>query len=306
MQFVVDNKIIQLLISESPLLLNNPNLSPTSHLLALKWPSLFTYLGLETLFAALPVFGPSQVIFEACVTILKDNQEKDVFYMYDRLFTEKVREIQALPQIQAPFLLQKLQEQRKQLPSLEALLDTTLDSYEAAFAAHASWTMHDLILYLAWDRMCLCVARLLDYQLEEPRFIKNLQVLKECLVESYQHITQQGRTQPGIFRMLEALLFYQMREENIEKHTDDQWTILIQSLSLLPPQEMLADFFYIDDAIGSFNLTNSKPTVQYLTCDARCNVERRCIFVQYMLEQLKRDTPSWSYTWQSREIIYLS
>ena len=181
------------------------------------------------------------------------------------------------------------------------MLDPVLAAYETSLTENTSHTMHDLILYLAWDRMCVCMARLFDYQSTDPKFIKGIGVLRECLIESYQHIAQQARTIPSFYRMIEALFFYQVREENLQKHTAAEWTILSQSFEVLKEQDKLADFFYIDDAA----ILNQKVEEDYVTLDSPHKVNARLSLAQYMMDKLKSEVPSWGYTLHPKKIVYL-
>ncbi len=311
MQIIVDNQVIKLLVSNNPAILRNPFLfSPDSHI-SFRWPSLLEYLELGEVLSNLPAFDQAQPLFGACVSSLCANNEKeDLFYMYDRLFAENLNQINGLPQIKPSFLLQAIKEQRQKVCFLgvKSVLSSTLDDYEKALAENTSHTMHDLILYLAWDRICVCMARLFDYQSTDPNFIKGVGVLKECLIESYQHIAQQGRTTPGIYRMLEALLFYKMREENLQKHTAVEWATLSQSLNALKAQDELVDFFYIDDAVTPEEKlkTEEENSACYLTLDYPSMVNSRLSLAQYMMDKLKSEVPQWCYALRPKKIVYLS
>jgi hypothetical protein len=181
-----------------------------------------------------------------------------------------------------------------------------LAAYESALEERASQTMHDLVLYLAWDRMCVWMARLFDYQSTELKFIKGIEVLKECLIESYQHMTQQG-TSLSIYRMLEALFVYEIRQENLQKHTPEEWTTLSQSFHALTAQEGLVDFFYIDDAVvpeESLKIEEESSEC-YLILDSPDKVNSRLGFAQYMMDKLKSEVPQWNYVLRKKKIVYL-
>lgn len=294
MKVVLDNQIVKLLAHETDIA-KNPLLSNPDNQVSFGWSNLLEYLTLGSLLSNLPLFDETQPLFIACISALHANEEKEVlFYVYDQLFAENLNQIKALPQINASFLLQALKER-----PLNALLSPTLIEKEIALLNRTSDTMHDLILYLAWDRMCVSLSRLFNYQSTDPLFIKGLDVLKECLIESYQHISQQGRTVPSIYRMMEALFFYQMRDENLQKHTDAEWTLLSQSFPVLKDQNELADFFYIDDAVIS------KEEAVYLTLDSPKDVQTRLALATYMIDKLKTDVLSWNYALQPKKIVYL-
>lgn len=309
MKTIVDNQIVKLFVSNPSKILNNPLLFNENNHLSFRWPSLLEYLELGSIFSNLPAFGPDEPVFQACVLALCTNEVPEVlFHVYHRLFAEHLTQIKDLPQINPSFLLQAIKEQRQKISSLELknLLFPILDSYERSLTEKASHTMHDLILYLAWDRMCVHMARLFDYQSTDPKFIKGIGILRGCLIESYQHITQQGRTTPGIYRMFESFLFYEMREENFIKHTDAEWTSLSQSFPALKPQDELVDFFYIDDAVvPDRELKIEEENSQYLTLDSSNRINIRLSLAQYMMDKLKSEIPNWDYALRPKKIVYL-
>lgn len=209
-----------------------------------RWPSFLKYLGLGSIFSNLPPFDQTQPLFVACVSTMHANTEKEVlFYMYDRLFAEVLTQIKNLPEINAPFLLQAIEQKRKTPSFLEAekVPSALLTAYETAFKEKSADTIHDLVLYLAWDRMCVWMGSLFNFQSANPKFIQGISHLKECLIESYHHIAQQGKTSPGTYRLIEALIFYQMREENLQKHSAEDWALLNQSFRLLKNQDELVE-----------------------------------------------------------------
>ncbi|EFB40959.1 MULTISPECIES: hypothetical protein [Parachlamydia] len=299
MKIVVDNQIVKFLAHDTAKIVKDPFLSSSGNYIHFGWSSLLEYLELGSIFSSLPVFDQTQPVFKACISVLFGNEAKEILYMYDRLFAENLSQIQDLPSIKAAFLLQKMQEQRQKssFPEVEKLLLPTLASYEVALRENTSRTMRDLILYLAWDRMCVCMAHLFDHQSTDPNCIQGMQVLKECLIESYQHIAQQGQTVPGIYRMIESLFFYEMRDENLQKHTSAEWSTLNHSFRALKAQDALMDFFYIDDAIiAQENLhTEEEAFTYYLTLDSADKVNARLALAQCIMNKLNSEFPSWGY-----------
>lgn len=309
MNIIIDNQIVKIFAHDATKIVKNPFISNLDNSISFRWPSLFEYLGLGSILSNLPAFDQTTPLFTACISTLFATKDKEaLFYVYDRLFAENLNHINSLPQINAAFLLQTIKEQREKASFLEAekVLSPVLAAYEAALVEKASHTMHHLILYLAWDRMCVWIGRLFNYQSVDQKFIKGLDVLKECLIESYQHIAQQGRTSPGIFRMLETLFFYQMREENLQKHTDAEWIVLSQSFHALKAQDELLDFFYIDDAV----ISEEKLQIEegdsdyYLTLDSSESVKFRLALAQYMMDKLKAEFPQWRYVLRLKKIGY--
>lgn len=300
MELIIDNQIVKVLIHHPSSIVKHPLLVDSRNRINFRWPSLLEYLGLGSLLLSLSTFDQTHPLFVACISTLHANEEKEVFFhVYDHLFVENLNQIKALPQINPPFLLQAIKEQRQKTE----MFAPTLAAYEMALEENPSQTMHDLILYLAWDRMCIWMARLFDYQSTNPKFIKGIAIVKECLIESYQHIAQQGKTSPGIYRMLESLVFYQMREENLQKHTDSEWRMLSQSFELFKSQEELPDFFYIDDAV---TFVEREDSTCYLTLDSPDRVNSRLILAQYMIDKLKMEIPGWSYALRPSKLVYLS
>lgn len=297
MKLVVDNQIVKMFLDDAAQIMKNSFISNVDNSITLRWPSLLEYLDQGSLLANLPVFDQTNPLFQACIATLCVSEEKEVlFHIYDHLFVENLNQIKSLPQINAEFLLEAIQEKRR-----DTVLSPALESYETSLRENSSHTMHDLILYLAWDRMCVWMARLFDYQSTDPKFIKGITILKECLIESYQHIAQQGRTSPGIYRMLESLVFYEMREENLQNHTEAEWTLLSQSFQSMKVQDELIDFFYIDEEVTPVKQTKE---ICYLTSDSPKRVNSRLLLAQFMLDKLKTKVPEWSYVLHPSKIDY--
>lgn len=308
MKIVIDNHIVKSLVINNDLILRNPSLFNRDMHIIFRWPSLLEYLEQGTLFSNLPTFDQNHPLFQACISTLCSKEDREtVFHVYDSLFTEILNQISALPQINTSFLLQAIKEQRQKNSHLEVntLLFPILATYETSLMEKGSDVRHDLILYLAWDRMCVWMARLFDYQSSNSQFIKGIGILKTCLIESYQHILQQGRTFPGIYRMLESFLFYQMREENLEKLNAHQWTVVSQSFQVLKAQEELVDFFYIDDAVVGDKELGKENSETYVTFDSPARIQTRLALVHYMMDQLKSEVPSWNYHLRQKNIVSL-
>jgi len=307
MKVVVDNEIVKILAHDPSQVMKHPSIIDPENCLSFGWPSFLEYLELGSLFTNLPVFDQANSLFQACLSALCVNEEKEaLFHLYDHLFADHLTQIKNLPQITAPFLLDAIKTQRQKPVFLvaEKILFPILAHFERELIEETSNTMHDLILYLAWDRMCVCLGKLFDYQSADPKFIKGLEVFKECLIESYQHIFLQGRTSPGIYRMMEALLFYQMREENVQKHTAAEWATLAQSFPLLKKQDELADFFYIDEAVTSTSSQNSD--CNYLTLELPEKVNSRLNFARLMMEKLAEEVPQWNFILEPKKIICIN
>jgi hypothetical protein len=239
------------------------------------WPSLLEYLGLAQIFSEIR-FDSNEPLFAACIKTLSAQSEKEVVhYVYDHLFTQTLNQVRALGQIDPASLLQAIKAKRG---SGVNPLSLAAFAYEIALEKNGHHTIHDLILYLAWDRMCVRVAHLFNHPSSDPQFIESLSHLKECLIESYEHILANKRTRPSLYRLMESLFFYQMREENIPKHTDEEWTLLSHTFPILKGQDELVDFYYID---------NPEQIDYHLTLDTSEIISRRMAFATYMLDQMQ-------------------
>lgn len=309
MNLYIDNQIVKILVQDPARVTENPLFAAADAHIHFKWPALLEYLGLGSLFSSLPPFDETQPLFRACIETLSANAEKEViYYVYDRFFAEMLNQINVLSEINHIQLLQKLKDQRsKSSSSVQQVLSDTLNAYETALIERPSETMHDLILYLAWDRLCASLAILFDYQTNNLIYIQGLAYLKECLLESYQHITEQGRTSPSLYRMIEAFFYYQMREENLQKHSKADWSLLSQSFPSLMGQNELNDCLYIDNAVISTAKPNHVENVQecYATLDSPEKVQIRQRLSHYMLDQLKKEVPNWPYSLRQEKIVFL-
>ena len=306
MKISIDNQVVRLLAADPEKALATP-LTSHGRSLSFSWPSLLEYLGLGRLLSRLSPFDQTHPLYNAAVSALCEvNNPEDLFYIYDSLFAEMLKQVKSLSEIDASFLLQKIEE-KKAFPfaEIEKIVSPALAAQEKALRENAPRAMHDLILYLAWDRMCLCMARLFDDPCQEPRFLQNLRQLNWCLVESFHHIAGQGKTSPSFYRLIEALFYYQMRKEHLQIHSEAEWELLSQSFSVLKDPNELIDFFYIDSALAA---ESAPATVSacHLTLDPPAAVECRLALARYILSRIKEIFPKWNYSLISSDIIHLS
>ncbi len=308
MKISVDNQVVKLFSADADKVLKSPLGTGEDSYLSFGWPSLLEYLGLGQLLSRLPPFDKTEIFFTASVAALceVDNPE-DLFYIYDSLFTEMIKQVKSLPEIDPAFLLGKIEEKKEKLSfwEMEKILSPALVAQEKVLRDNAPHAMHDLVLYLAWERMCICMSRLFDHQLIDPKFIQNLKRLKWCLIESYQHIASQGRTSPSFYRLIEALFYYQMREEHLNLHPEGDWELLTRSFPSLKGPDELIDCFYIDHAVVPESKTVEE-TFCHLTLDSPDIVESRLALAQYMINRLKEEIPQWNYALRPGNIIHLS
>lgn len=302
MKVSVDHRIVRMLSQEGGKGLGS-KLGDHGYL-SFNWASLLEYLDLGQLFSQVPPFD-STPIYTATISALCEVENlEDLFYIYDSLFTAMIKQIKSLPEMDALFLLQKIEEKKKS-PSflqVEKILIPALAIHERMLRDRTSHAMHDLVLYLAWDRMCICMARIFDYRSNHPIFIENVKRLKWCLIESYNHITSDGKTSPSFYRLTEALFYYQMREEHT--HPKAEWELLTKSFPALKDPNELHDFFYIDEAIRPASKTEEESHC-HMTVDPPEMVQSRFDLAQYIIGRLKEEIPQWNYRLYPSGIVHL-
>lgn len=322
MKFFTDNTLIEKILSSSETsdaislqkIINE--IAPSEHdhslQIMLPWPSLLKYLGLEQLLENFPVFDSQNALFTFITSLLPLKTEKELLIRaYDQIFVECLTQIKALPQIDSSFLLQLIKEKRHSFDvQVDSLFAQSLDHYEKQLLEHPTYLMHDLILYLAWDRVCVNLAILFEHP-NSNDIQSGLHILKECVLESFQHISAQGRTSPSFFRLVETLYAYQMREENLDLPTDAEWTILCAGASVLKLRENLPDVWYIDAAIvdkQKWNYTQhetEKNCIKVFTFDSPEKVKACLSLILYMIDKLKEGPIEWHYFLSPVEIICL-
>lgn len=315
MKAFLDNRLIQRMLADEAesgkntlleigrhagILANEQNLE-----IVFGWPSLLEYLDLGSLFETFPKFDKQNPLFAFITSSLSLDSEQDfLFRLYDQVFVECLTQVKALPQIHPTFLLDHMQKKRH-----SSLFSRSLDHYEKILTEDPANTLHHLILYLAWDRVCVYLALVFEHIYPDLKSRKGIELLKECLLESFQHITEQGRSAPGFFRLLEALYAYRMREENIQTHTDAEWLVLCQSSRALRPRENIPDVFYMDAAVVDErklkSLNKAREPLRVFTLDSVDKVKATLSLADYMIEKLKIEVPDWPYVLCPIEIICL-
>lgn len=312
MNVYLDNKLIRKFLSvttkeERDALLNDcvkPLAIPEDQFLDffMDWSALLEYLGLGSLFENFQVLDKENKIFASVIEVLKLDSDKEVIiYLYDQIFVECLTHVKALQQIHPSVLLDKIRHMQAN-PLFSSARDpfaANLKLYEKKLSGNPGDTIHDLVLYLAWDRVCVYLAAIFD---ETSLKIQNgLEILKECLIESFEHITKEGRTKPGFFRLLEALYAYQMKEESLQNYTEEEWKILCESVSTLQSRDYLPDACYIKVKFTG----NDHSQLKVLALEPMEKVKKRISFADHMNKKLKQDVPTWQFDLQSYEIICL-
>lgn len=273
---------------------------PEEMQLMFQWPSLLEYLDCGSLFEKFPKFDTNNKLFNFIVSAVEKPEKDFLILLYDHLFAECLTEIKAMSQINPAFLTDQIQKKQQSNAEIHDLFDLSLNAYKKSLIENPSHTMHDLILYLAWDRVCVHFGIIFELVFSGQDPLKGLEILKECLLESFQHIADQGRTRPGFFRLVEALYAYQLREENLQTHTDEEWMILCQSSSVLRSREELSDVCYVDAAIVHHQKPQSE-VIKVFTMDSVEKVRAGFLLANHMIKKL----PDWHYMLGSVEVICL-
>ena len=262
-------------------------------------PALFEYLGFSSLFENFQKPSLENPVFSSVIEVLKLDSDKEVIiYLFDQIFVECLTQVKAIPQILPKALLEQIQSRRDNT-FFSAEMDpftAILRSFERSLVGNVQETVHDLTLYLAWDRMCVYLAAIFD----EPSLkIQNgLEILHDCLIESFQHILGQGRTTPSFFRLMEALYAYQMKDENLQKYSATEWQLLSQSVNVLQPRDYLPDACYID-------ARHAESEQKILTFENHSLVSIRLSLAHHMIGKLQTAFPDWKFSLLPLEIVCL-
>ncbi len=274
------------------------------------WPAFLESIELGSLFWSFPAFNEENQLFNFIIEILSQEEQNNelLIRLYDQIFVECLTQVKALPQIDQSFLLDQIQKKRRFTLFSPAgqLFSAPLDHYERMLVENPYHTIHDLTLYLAWDRVCVNLAVIFENPSVAVK-MSGLEVLKDCLIESFQHITGQGRTAPGFFRLVEAFYALHMREENLQTYTDAEWLILCQSAPALRSRDSLCDATYIDESLINTQVIADPQSevrkLKIMTLDSVDKVKASLALGQYMIEKLQKEVPDWMYTLRSVEII---
>jgi hypothetical protein len=265
------------------------------------WSSLLECLDLGLLFESLPNFDSQNELYVHILSTLSlDFDKENLFKLYDQVFVECLNLIKALEPVRPDFLIEKIREKRSKL----SLFSNPLNQFENLLTIHPKASMHDLILYLAWDRICVYLAIVFESAPADVNTQRGLQVLKECLIESFHHISATGKTRPGFFRFSEAIYAFLMREEHLQTYSDPDWMILCQSSQALRNRNELPNVPYIDEGIFSSHHM-SKPFIKVFTLDSLDKVTVSKTFSNYLLQKCREEMPLWDYLLFPVEIIHV-
>lgn len=298
MKTYIDNTILNLLKSEEgqgfydTLIKNGVKLD-----IRFGWPSLILYIGLESLFEEFPGFDKDSELFSLALKAGEAKADKDVFVeIFDQLFVECLTHVKALEIVNAFYLLDHLR------------VDLAPDYFKAALQEWKDYLLtepkvllHDLTLFLAWDRVCTRLAILF----EQAETMVGFEALKECLAESFQHITKEGATTPGFFRLMEAFYAIDMREENLQQHPEEKWNILSRGAQSLSNRGRLADVAFIDQAIVLKDKPVEKEPEQFLTLQPFEKVQAGWELCRHFVESFEKTVPGWPYILARSNVLIL-
>ena len=243
----------------------------------------FECLGLNHIFEKFPELNELHILL---ISILEhENKNELLVHFYDQVFIECLTHVKALPELGPSFLLEQIEKKRVECP-----FPQSLDLYQILLLKHPQHIIHDLTLHLAWDRTCVYLASLFDQDFSD------LKVLKDCLVESFQHITKDGKSVPSLFRFIEALYSYYLKKENLPHHTEEEWKILCQGSITLKPRDKFTAVPYLDVVAGNRKV---------LTLDSLTQVKAAVALTECILEKLKKEHPTWSYSLSPVEVSCL-
>lgn len=248
------------------------------------WPALLVYIGAGALLKSFLTF---EHLFES-IAITDNIVQKDLFTeFFDQLFIECLTDVKEMKEINASFLLESIQNCRREKPVLNEL-----NRYEQLLISHPYEALHDLTLYLAFDRVAVALAVLFERSANSS----GLDVLRDCLIESFHHITKQGKTRPSFFRFAESLYAYQMRQEFLDRYSEEDWLTLCQSALALRPRDELMNAVYIDPFL------KEKVEETVITLDSPEKVKATFLLSHYMIKHLQETVPYWDSTLHKPQI----
>lgn len=299
MHFFLDHTTIKKILAQD-------NLSAFSTIFTEKvfltpnWSSFFSSLPLDGLLEDFPLLNEEEGLLASIGKHLeKDLREQDLFDLYDLLFVECLTSLKNLKSLDGAFLLKLLEEKKH-----SSLFPFLWEGYEKKFLETPSQTLHDLILYLAWDRMCVCAAVLFEQTTSDPKKIANLHFFKNCLVESFFHIKKDKKTVPSFFRFVEALYAYDLREEQLDRHTPEAWSILCKGASALKPRHFLSDTAYIDFALQQEKSSESSSS-KFVTFSPPENIQASLQLAHFYLQKIRSDARTAFYQFSPLQIVCL-
>lgn len=297
MKLLIDPAIVRGIVKENL----SVELSQSDEIM-LGWPGLLEFLEIE-IARSFPSFTKDDPLYQEIIIALEAKPHPEhLEHLFDQVFVKCLNWVRSKQEIHPTFLAHAIRERKS-----SQLFSKPIDHYERLFLEHPYHTIHDLTLYLGWDRVCVDMAVLFEYQSTSDHVKQGLSLLRSCLIESFQHITAQKKTIPGFFRLAEALYAFQMREESLQTYSDAAWQTLCESAQALRPRDQFLEVPYIDQAL--FDTKNSAHlplSAKALTLDSWDKVNKSLGLARYMIDTLKNEDVDWHYDLQAMEVSSLS
>lgn len=256
------------------------------------WAAFLNFLGLSPAFEGMAPFTAETPLFSVAIQALNQQVPQDfLIRVYDQIFVDCLTQVKALPFVNAAFLLERLDDVLHERSSGNSWIAQWALRYKERLTSETSNALHDLTLFLAWDRMCVRCASLFDFHHQD--FLPGeLTVFKDCLIESFQHIWAQKRTTPSFYRLMEALYSFYMRDEKLQDYPEDIWQTLCQAATTLKSRDNPYDISYLDNA---FSIAEKAPGEEAfaLTLASPEKVRASLKFASYVLSAESLSAASW-------------
>lgn len=311
MRYFVETRLLKLNMPNLKLYLTQLKNKGNKLQLNYYWPTLFGLLEMENLFENFFTLEEDNPLFKAIITALNNPLNADLLMrLYDQIFVECLTHVKNMPQINDLSLIKKIKE-HKHLETMQQFNELTaplFDYYTNYLTHHRCEAMHNLILFLAWDRVCVNLAIIFEHDPSSTSIREGLNLLKACVLESFQHITSQKKSAPSFFRLLETLYADAMRQENLDHHTEAGWKILCQGAALLKPREQLADLFFIDGAIKEVSAQESleQDSLSFISSRSNEEIEAGVNLANYLNLEVKNWMKDWPYLVKKVDVFPVS
>lgn len=262
------------------------------------WPTFLTFLGIDDLLKNFPAFDSSNELYRIMMEVIESNPPKEVYFdLFDQLFVDCLTHIKAIPEVDANYLTGELRAKEK-----PAFLAESLLQWELALTENPKIFLHDLTLYLGWDRVCVRLAILFETVPDTVTSREWYQMLRGCLAESFQHISRQGRTEPSFFRLQEALYAYDMRDDMLQKHTEAAWEILTKGAMSLSSREKAPELGFLDRSVTdkAYNTTGT-----IFCAESEEKILAGWNLAKYYLLTFETDFPEWDFHLADTSITFV-
>lgn len=270
---------------------------------ALDWPALLNLLDADDFVKNFPPFTSQDPLYQQIIIALEAKTHPELLeHLFDQLFVESLNWVRSQTEVDPNYLAEKIR-QKQTLQALGPILSKPLLHNQKLLFGQPYPFIHDLIFFLAWDRVCINLAILFEYPSVAVNVKPGLVILRNCLIESFQHIMAKQETTPSFFRFIEALYAYEMREEHLQSYSDREWITLCESAQALRSREEIIDVSYIDKFI--IDRKHFSFSSKVLTMDSSEKVNKSIGLARYMIDKLNSEDQNWHYELQSTEIICL-